>query len=52
MSFMVYELVCNPVIQHKLFDEILEMNNELDDKKISYEQIQGLNFCIKSSQKP
>lgn len=44
MSFMAYELVCNPDIQHKLYEEILEMNNSLNGKRISYEQMQGLTY--------
>lgn len=44
MSFMAYELVCNPDIQQKLYDEIIEMNNSLDGKKISYEQLQGMKY--------
>ena len=44
MSFMAYELVCNPDIQQKLFDEVQAMNDELDGKKITYEQIQGLKY--------
>lgn len=44
MSFMAYELVCNPDIQQKLYEEILEMESKLGGKKISYEKIQGLKY--------
>lgn len=44
MSFMAYELVCNPEVQQKLYEEIQEMENKLDGKKITYEQIQGLKY--------
>jgi cytochrome P450 family 9 len=44
MSFLAYELVCNPEIQQKLFEEIQEMESELDGKKISYEQIQRMKY--------
>ena len=41
---MAYELVCNPEIQQKLFEEIRDMNQKLDGKKITYEQIQGMKY--------
>lgn len=44
MSYMAYELMVNPEIQQKLFEEILEKHNELDGNKITYEQIQGLKY--------
>lgn len=44
MAFMAYELVCNHQIQQKLYHEIREMNNNLDGKKITYEQIQGMKY--------
>lgn len=44
MSFMAYELVSNPDIQQKLYEEVQEMNNELNGNKISYEQIQSLKY--------
>jgi cytochrome P450 family 9 len=49
MSYLAYELVCNPDIQQTLYDEILEAEIELGGKKISYEGIQGLKYldqCI------
>lgn len=44
MSFVAYELACNPEIQQKLFEEIIEMNNEIDGKKINYDQIQSMKY--------
>lgn len=44
MSFAVYELVCNYEIQEKLYNEIIEFENALDGKKITYEQIQGMKY--------
>lgn len=44
MSFLAYELVCNPEIQQKLYDEVREMNDALDGKKITYEKIQGMKY--------
>jgi cytochrome P450 family 9 len=44
MSFLAYELVCNPDIQQRLVDEILDMKSELDGKKITYEQIHSMKY--------
>lgn len=44
MSFMGYELAVNADIQQKLYEEILEMNEQLDGKTISYDQIQGMKY--------
>jgi cytochrome P450 family 9 len=44
MANLAYELMANPDIQHKLYEEISEMHNQLDGEKISYEKIQGLNY--------
>lgn len=44
MGFMAYELVCNPDVQEKLYEEIREMNSQLDGEKITYEQIQGMKY--------
>jgi len=44
MSFLAYELVCNPDIQQKLYEEVKETNQELGGKKITYEQIQKMKY--------
>lgn len=44
MSFLAYELMCNTDIQQKLYEEIQEMNQELDGNKITYEKIQGMKY--------
>lgn len=44
MSFAGYELACNPDVQQKLYDEILEMNNEVEGKKINYDQLQSMRY--------
>lgn len=44
MSSMAYELVCNQDIQQRLYDEVMEMEEQLDGKNITYEQIQGLKY--------
>jgi cytochrome P450 family 9 len=44
MSFVAYELACNPDIQQKLFEEVSDMNNEIQGKQINYDQIQSLKY--------
>lgn len=44
MSFMAHEVMANPEVQAKLFEEIKAMEAELDGKSISYDQIQGLKY--------
>lgn len=44
MSFMAYELMKNPEVQKKLYEEIREMDRKLAGKRISYEQIQGMKY--------
>lgn len=44
MGFLAHELVSNPKIQQKLYEEAREMNDNLDGKKITYEQIQQLKY--------
>lgn len=44
MSFMAYELVCNPDIQQKLYNEVVTINEELGGKKITYEKIQSMKY--------
>lgn len=44
MGFLAYELVANPDIQRKLFEEIQDTNSELDGKTITYERIQGMKY--------
>lgn len=44
MSFMAHELVSNPDIQQKLYEEVVEMNDRLDGSKITYEQIQSMKY--------
>lgn len=44
MGFLAYELVVNPEIQQKLYEEIRKMNDTLDGRKITYEQIQSLKY--------
>ncbi|CAG9808691.1 unnamed protein product [Chironomus riparius] len=44
MSFVAYELACNPDIQQRLYEEILQTVNEIDNQKINYEQLQSMKY--------
>ena len=44
MSLLSYELMCNQDVQQKLYEEIRDMDQELDGKKISYEKIQEMKY--------
>ncbi|XP_070502406.1 probable cytochrome P450 9f2 [Chironomus tepperi] len=45
MSFVAYELACNPDIQQRLYEEILQTASETgDDQKINYEQLQSMKY--------
>lgn len=44
LTFLVYELVANPDIQQKLYDEIYETNERLEGKHIDYETLQKLEY--------
>lgn len=44
MNFLAYELLANPEIQQKLYEEILEMNTKLDGAKLSYDDIQSMKY--------
>lgn len=44
IGFMAYELMRNPEVQEKLFDEISACEEELDGNTITYEKIQSLKY--------
>lgn len=44
MGFMAYELVANPDVQQRLYEEILAMETQLGGEKVSYENIQSLKY--------
>lgn len=44
MTFMAYELMANTDAQRKLQDEIDELNDALEGKRVNYEQIQGMKY--------
>lgn len=44
MTFMAYELIRDPDVQIKLQNEIDEVNESLDGKALTYEDIQKMKF--------
>lgn len=44
MGFLAHELLVNPDVQQKLYEEIRDMNEAIKGKKITYEQIQGMKY--------
>lgn len=44
LTFATYELVVNSDIQQRLYKEIVEMNAELDGKRINYDALQKMKY--------
>ncbi|XP_053683840.1 probable cytochrome P450 9f2 [Sabethes cyaneus] len=44
MSFLVYELTINPDIQQRLYEEVLETDQNLDGKPLTYEILQKMQY--------
>ncbi|XP_031624495.1 probable cytochrome P450 9f2 [Contarinia nasturtii] len=44
LSFAAYELVANPDIQQKLYEEIAAVNERLNGKRISYDVLQKMKY--------
>lgn len=44
LSFGAYELVANPDVQQKLYEEILDTNESLNGKRISYDALQKMTY--------
>lgn len=44
LSFTAYELVANPDVQQKLYEEIAEMNEHLNGNRISYDGLQKMKY--------
>ena len=44
MSFIAYELACNPDIQQKVYDEVMDMSEETKGKRINYDQLQSMKY--------
>lgn len=49
-SFMAYELAVNPNVQTKLYEEICDVCEQLNGKKLTYEALQEMNYmdCVVS----
>lgn len=44
LTFVAYELVANPDVQQKLYEEIAAVNEQLDGKRITYDVIQKMKY--------
>lgn len=44
LMFAAYELVANPDVQQKLYEEIEETNKQLDGKRITYDVLQKMKY--------
>ncbi len=44
MSFMAHELAVNPEVQQKLYDEIVETENDLNGDSVTYEKLQNMKY--------
>lgn len=44
LTFIAYELVANPDVQQKLYEEIADVNEQLDGKRITYDAIQKMKY--------
>ncbi|XP_053685845.1 probable cytochrome P450 9f2 [Sabethes cyaneus] len=44
LTFMAYELAVNPDVQEKLFEEITEINNQLEGQPLTYDILQSMRY--------
>lgn len=44
LTFASYELAINPDVQQKLYEEIVNMDKQLDGKRISYDSLQKMKY--------
>lgn len=44
MTFMAYELIANQDIQQKLYEEITQIEEELEGKMLTYEKLQSMKY--------
>lgn len=44
MSFMAHELAINPDVQQKLYNEIVETENDINGKSVTYEKLQNMKY--------
>lgn len=44
MTFLAYEVCVNPDVQQKLYEEIVEIESNLNGKRINYETLQKMKY--------
>ncbi|XP_058462581.1 probable cytochrome P450 9f2 [Malaya genurostris] len=44
MTFLTYELTINPDVQNRLYEEIVQTNNSLNNTPLSYEMLQKMEY--------
>lgn len=44
LTFLTYELCINPDVQQKLYEEIVEVNENLEGKRITYDSLQKMQY--------
>ncbi|XP_055313348.1 probable cytochrome P450 9f2 [Sitodiplosis mosellana] len=44
LSFAAYEILANPDVQQKLYEEIAEVNEQLGEKRVSYDVLQKMKY--------
>lgn len=44
LTFAAYELAVNPDIQQKLYEEIIEINEQIQNQRISYDVLQKMKY--------
>lgn len=44
LCFMAHELACNPKIQQKLYEDIMEIERNLNGKQVTYEMIKDFKY--------
>lgn len=44
LTFAAYEILANPDVQQKLYEEIVETNGNIDGRRISYDELQKMKY--------
>uniref|UniRef100_A0A182PZA2 Uncharacterized protein n=1 Tax=Anopheles epiroticus TaxID=199890 RepID=A0A182PZA2_9DIPT len=44
LGFLMYELMRNPEVQERLYEEIAEIDQRLDGKPLTYDAVQGMHY--------
>ncbi|XP_062563221.1 probable cytochrome P450 9f2 [Armigeres subalbatus] len=42
--FIIYELILNPEIQQRLYEEVRQINNQMKGKPLTYDALQGMKY--------